>query len=500
MPHDDRRPLSTPQGRRQATPFAVTAVAAAAAVLLPPAIANQAASLGAVGLILVIVVAGAALPWGRWAAWTESLPAFAFFAVVVLLRHAQGGGGSDFGPITVLPIFWLALFGTRRLLYLGSVTTLLIFIAPLLLIGAPDYPVSDWRRAGLWVLAALFVGPAVQGLVDEVHRRSADLELVGQLMRELPRDADVRDALCRAARESTAADFAVLMEETAPGLLTLVTTDGVALSPMSVEMGVEPTAAGIAFLSHQPYFVPDMADDPEVSARLVQATGARSGLFQPLRLDGRVLGVLVLGWCEPLPDPGGRVRRLAQILALDAANALARADLVARLDAEAKVDPLTGTLNRRQLSTELHREIDRSERTHQPLSVAMLDLDHFKIFNDTFGHPAGDRLLTEFATAIKGELRSVDVVARYGGEEFLLLLPSCGPEMAAVVANRVRRSVPHGQTCSLGVATYEAGEPQDRLIARADAALYRAKREGRDRVALADARLAPVARLDDALR
>jgi diguanylate cyclase (GGDEF)-like protein len=114
----------------------------------------------------------------------------------------------------------------------------------------------------------------------------------------------------------------------------------------------------------------------------------------------------------------------------------------------------------------------------------MVDVDRFKAYNDAHGPPEGDRLLADIAGAWKAELRGHDIVGRYGGEEFLLVLPGVDSDIAARVIERLRGAMPTEVTCSFGVATWDGGEGATALVARADAALYRAKAEGRDRVVL----------------
>jgi diguanylate cyclase (GGDEF)-like protein len=117
----------------------------------------------------------------------------------------------------------------------------------------------------------------------------------------------------------------------------------------------------------------------------------------------------------------------------------------------------------------------------------MLDFDHFKEFNDTQGHPAGDRLLRETAAAWREELRAGDLVARLGGDEFALLLPDCNAANALEVVERLRLRIPSEQTCSAGIATCMPGSPPEALMARADTALYEAKTAGRNRTCLTPA-------------
>lgn len=166
----------------------------------------------------------------------------------------------------------------------------------------------------------------------------------------------------------------------------------------------------------------------------------------------------------------------------------------AMLKTVAVTDKLTGLLNRGAVMGRLDEEVSRHTRTDLPLGVLMGDIDHFKAFNDTYGHAAGDAVLSAVAAAIRGACRPYDVVGRYGGEEFLILLPATGHAQMTGVAERVRAAVAStcirygGQdlcaTVSLGAACLESGklEPAERLLKEADDALYKAKHEGRNRV------------------
>ncbi|MEJ1224855.1 diguanylate cyclase (GGDEF) domain-containing protein [Pseudomonas sp. NFACC32-1] len=158
-------------------------------------------------------------------------------------------------------------------------------------------------------------------------------------------------------------------------------------------------------------------------------------------------------------------------------------------------DPLTGTGNRIAMDQTLEREIDMSRRHMQPLSLLMLDIDHFKRINDTHGHGVGDEVLRTVAESIKQQLRNVDMVFRFGGEEFLILLSNTSREAAAMVGERLRYAAQVQDyfvagtrielTVSLGCATLLPGESAESLLRRVDSALYVAKREGRNRLAMA---------------
>jgi diguanylate cyclase (GGDEF)-like protein len=176
------------------------------------------------------------------------------------------------------------------------------------------------------------------------------------------------------------------------------------------------------------------------------------------------------------------------LLAHEAALAIHRADEISALAGMATTDPLTGLPNRRAWDERLSRAVGEN----QPVTIAMLDLDHFKDFNDANGHPAGDRLLKETSAAWRDVLRAGDMVARLGGEEFGLLLFDCELDAAIEVTERLRELVTHGQTCSVGLAVRHPGEGVDTVMARVDRALYDAKSAGRDRASCAEHPAVPV--------
>ena len=149
----------------------------------------------------------------------------------------------------------------------------------------------------------------------------------------------------------------------------------------------------------------------------------------------------------------------------------------------ARSDALTGLPNRRALDDQLPREMARALRTESELSLAIVDIDHFKAYNDSHGHLAGDTVLRDCAIAWDGQLRGGDTIVRFGGEEFLVVLPDCGLDDATEIVERLRGATPARQTCAAGLAVWRPGETVDDLLARADGALYEAKAGGRDRLA-----------------
>ena len=187
---------------------------------------------------------------------------------------------------------------------------------------------------------------------------------------------------------------------------------------------------------------------------------------------------------EVVARVGSQMRRIR-------ASALA-ADQVERALGDAFTDALTGLYNRRYLDEDLARRVAKDATRDGSFAVALLDIDHFKRINDTWGHPAGDAVLRTVAKQIRSFLRTGDVECRYGGEEFLVILPSTSLGDAVLVAERLRRGMQSCElpsplaaekiTASLGVAGWVPGEAASSLLGRADQALYLAKRSGRNRV------------------
>lgn len=190
-------------------------------------------------------------------------------------------------------------------------------------------------------------------------------------------------------------------------------------------------------------------------------------------------------------------QRLSAAVAGQVALSMASLRLRATLREQSIRDPLTGLFNRRFMQESLNRELLRSRRKNIPLAVVFLDLDHFKQFNDTFGHDAGDAVLRSVAEALRTHYRADDVVCRYGGEEFAVILPESTAEEAAkrseelqvaVKLLRVRHEgkVLDGITLSMGIAGFpEHASREEELLRLADIALYQSKSRGRDRITIA---------------
>ena len=405
---------------------------------------------------------------------------------LAMLRNSAGGSTSGVSVLALIPVFYTALnTQSRRQLVAILVGVALFYLAPMLLIGPPAYPHTQYRAALLSVAVSSIIGLATQRLVGaarfqagEARRRSHMLERVTAVVHGLFDSSQPRVDICEAAREISGATAALLYEpDTGSERLRCTAAAGIGgAAPVKKAAGPRSDAAYEAMRSGRPALV-------RAGAGADGSTGAsqsRTILYQPLRKGDLPLGVLVIIWPEDVVagDPKATVSAL---LAHEAAAVITRADVVDDLYDAAQTDALTGLPNRRAWDAHLKHSLSEDRQ----IAIAMLDFDHFKDFNDTYGHPAGDRLLKEAAAAWRDQLRSGDLLARVGGEEFALILVDCELDMATEVVERLRAGMPQGRTCSAGLAVRAAGEGAESIIARADRALYQAKADGRNRVALA---------------
>jgi diguanylate cyclase (GGDEF)-like protein len=234
-------------------------------------------------------------------------------------------------------------------------------------------------------------------------------------------------------------------------------------------------------------------------AESLPGDGMLSDMVIPLRARGRLIGAFRIS-CRTRhayePEDFHILERCADLTAVAVENQR----LLQRTRRLSEIDGLTGVTNHRHFVELLRQEVERSRRSGRALSLVMADIDDFKSINDTHGHPAGDAVLRHVAQVLAGLLRRTDLVARYGGEEFVAMLPEAGPEPAASIAETMRAEVerrscastalerPLAVRISLGVASLpDDADTVAELIAVADRGLYRAKREGKNRVCRAQA-------------
>jgi diguanylate cyclase (GGDEF)-like protein len=289
--------------------------------------------------------------------------------------------------------------------------------------------------------------------------------------------------------------FELLLADEATGDLVVKTTFGHGTGPIGARVSNPSSGAGWAARQREVLLVRDTRTDPRRPEPLRERPGAAgSALWIPMLFKDDCLGVLEL--FRPVADAFSEDDfRLLQAVANQAAMAIANARLHQKMVKLSLTDPLTGVQNRRGLFERLQMEIDRAERFAHPMAVAMIDVDRFKRFNDALGHPAGDAALRQMGALLASSVRKVDVLARYGGEEFALVLSRADRAAALEVAEKIRTVIEAASfdaglarsagrlTVSVGVAVYpEDARDLATLIDCADAALYCAKREGRNRV------------------
>jgi diguanylate cyclase (GGDEF)-like protein len=234
--------------------------------------------------------------------------------------------------------------------------------------------------------------------------------------------------------------------------------------------------------------VADSQRDPRFKPGTDRGFDVGSLVSVPIRARGSTLGVLSLSSanCNAFTDHD---EALAKLLAQTAAQALVTSELERR----AITDAQTQAFNRGYLFPRVNQEMERARGRGAPLSLLLVDLDHFKRINDRFGHPVGDQLLSAFADVVRASVRSTDVLVRRGGEEFVLIMPGTRECFAMAVAERLRArvacaplvvqdGVEVAATISVGVASWDGRESAEALDARADRAMYEAKQAGRNRV------------------
>jgi diguanylate cyclase (GGDEF)-like protein len=339
-------------------------------------------------------------------------------------------------------------------------------------------------------------------LIDETNRRLEsrlrELTLLFDLTRSMSSTLQL-DELLRLMTELVGGtlgfnEFVLLLLDDKTGELVVKSSFGVENDFDGTRYKQGEGAVGVAAQSGELLLIRDTRSDPRYLHYKGKRPADGSNLSIPMAYQGKVVGVM--NFFRPVVDAFSEDEiRLLQSVANQAAMAIANARLHEQTVELSLTDALTGVYNRRHLFSRLEMELTRAGRFEHELSLVMIDVDHFKKYNDTHGHPAGDLVLKQVASILAGAVRKVDTVARYGGEEFAVLLPKEGRAGAVEVAEKLRRAVasarfPHAGTqpagkitISVGVASYPADAAElAKLVDCADSALYAAKKAGRDNV------------------
>jgi diguanylate cyclase (GGDEF)-like protein len=417
----------------------------------------------------------------RLAPWTFHFAVLAGTALITRAVYYGGDGVSYYGIWYV----WVALFAFsffRRSQAAFHVAVVGVAYAIVLALRHEPDGQGRWvTTIASLVIAGVFIDALVRRVVRQRRQAADDAENLAAVVNSMHRifqepTADAtRQDLCSTASRVARADGAVLWEPRAnETALVPAAVTGEKVIAGELPLGDSPTGATAAYVTGLPSFA-RLTDQHGSELDPAERARVSCALWQPVLREQTTVAVLALYWLEPVAEPKQNVRATIVLLAAQAAIAIERVELLARLERIAHTDELTGLPNRRAWREELPREMARAKREHWPLCVAMLDIDGLKKLNDTHGHHAGDQLLKQNAAAWSSALRPVDLLARYGGDEFAAVLTGCRLDDARKLVDRLIEATPEDHDFSVGIAEWDGVQDVQALMAVADASLYAAK-------------------------
>jgi GGDEF domain-containing protein len=456
---------------RRSAPFLVAMILAFAALELPGDIREKNMIITAAvlnGFLILVVIA---LPWHKLPRFADVIPPLGYLIVVSMLRDAAGATESGYDALYVLPIFWLALYGTRAQLGVGVLGVAVLLGVPVLTQGDPEYPNTEWRRVLLGTTAAGIVGLAVQDLVDQIRQRAEALHTVSEAVGRRTREIETRAAICEAARQVAKARWVCLLEPDA-NERRLVTTAATAPDVEGTEVFLtnEDSPAVRAFEGKKPHLVQDASDLELFVSIDGHPTEVASALFYPVPGADGSIAVVAAAWDQNVKRLSESLPSVMEALTAEAAGVIERTSLVARLEGAVKVEEITGLPNLRAFQEELPREISRARRAGSTVSVVMLDIGEFQVTNlDGDLSSSDQRLLRNTADRWRRLLGPSDFLAALDEPgRFGAIFPDLDAETARNAALRLQAAGPPERTCSIGVATWDGFELPAALVSRAE--------------------------------
>jgi two-component system cell cycle response regulator len=507
-PASDMVSLAERMGSLHLLRLCLSAVALATAFSAPDLVAPREVVIASLAFIALSTI----LELVRRATGRRGLRLIAFqllldAAYLSWIAYVGGGGASPLRFLLYVHLFAVTLIASRRTGLKLAAWYSLLFLATSYAESAGLLPVREvvaaWLPghgavfttvAGLMVsapwLVTLVAGRLSALSERELRRRSLDLDRLAEMARELDRSggaADVASVLADSVARWLG-DCRVVVVGPSGAVAAMAGTPPDGGEPAGRSLAQPDDVLGRAWKDRRPQLVRTLSPDadPLLASLLPEA---RNVVVTPMTADGDIAGALVVEYGRE------RIHRwtvaVLERFASHAALLIRNAKLLEEIRRMAATDGLTGLANRRTFDETLGREISRAQRTGNPVTLLMLDVDHFKRLNDGHGHQVGDAVLRALGSGLHENLRPFDTAARYGGEEFAVILPGCSVEESPIAGERIRRravaSAPIPDvTLSAGTATFPDDAPDaSELVRAADAALYESKRAGRDRLTIA---------------
>jgi diguanylate cyclase (GGDEF)-like protein len=419
-------------------------------------------------------------PWERLPDWTTVVPAVAGVAVLSIGTAGLAGVLQHYIPLVAVLFAYVAVTQPPGWsLRIGGLLAAGAIVA--MLIGRQTHHQIEILGA---IVALCLLAELTAAAVAHARTQHRDLQQLYTGLARLiasPTTAAAAGLATDLAGQLLGAEGAIMMLSDAPGSTAFRGAAGAWLGHefLAAQLDVAAEASGVAqcVRTGERIFIAHAPASPMLAQRFVKRFGVGSVLYVPVSGEGGVLGVLVVWWSEVGRSMSHSYDDALELLSTQTGQVLERLRAVSRLDRAARTDPLTGLGNRREF-------LKAAAELGPDGSLLLLDLDHFKPVNDTHGHGIGDEVLVAFARALEYCVRG-DVVCRIGGDEFAVVLRGGAPRSADSVLRRMTLEWhhPYGVTYSYGAAQPVAGEPVSAIVARADDALYAAKRSRRRGIA-----------------